>query len=81
MKEEKTENPQKYFSLEEAAHFLKLSKSFLYKLTMNRVIPHYKPNGKKIYFDVNDLEKFITKNRIISEDALKTKAANYLVND
>jgi excisionase family DNA binding protein len=81
MKEEKTKIPQKYLSLEEAAVFLKLSKSFLYKLTMNRVIPHYKPNGKKIYFDVSDLEKFITKNRIISEDALKTKAANYLVND
>ena len=28
-----------------------LSKSHLYKLTYTRQIPHYKPNGKQIYFD------------------------------
>ena len=29
-----------------------LSKSHLYKLTCNHQIPHYKPNGKQMYFDM-----------------------------
>lgn len=34
-----------------------VSRSFLYKLTMGRKIPHYKPNGKMIYFDLKDVEE------------------------
>ena len=38
-------------SFEEASRFLNLSKSYLYKLTSAGVIPHYKPQGKMIYFE------------------------------
>ena len=44
-------NPTKPLTLKEAAEFLDLSQSHLYKLTSERKIPHFKPNGKKIYFD------------------------------
>ena len=32
---------------DEAARYLGISKSYLYKLTMQQKIPHYKPMGKK----------------------------------
>ena len=39
-------------SFEEASRFLSLSKSYLYKLTSAGLIPHYKPQGKLIYFGI-----------------------------
>ena len=36
---------------DEVARYMGISKSYLYKLTMNRVIPHFKPTGKVCYFD------------------------------
>ena len=33
-----------------------LSKDYLYHLTSERVIPFHKPNGKKIFFDKEEVE-------------------------
>ena len=35
----------------EASAYLGLSESYLYKLTSSKRIPHYKPNGKLVYFN------------------------------
>ena len=35
--------------------FLNLSKSYLYKLTSGNLIPHYKPQGKMLYFEKAEL--------------------------
>ena len=43
-------------SFDEASKFLNLSKSYLYKLTSGGQIPHYKPQGKILYFDKKELE-------------------------
>lgn len=50
---------EKPLSFEEAADYLDLSKSWLYKLTARDAIPHYKPFGKKIYFLKTELDNFI----------------------
>mgnify|MGYP000384133206 CR=1 FL=1 len=42
-------------TLDEASVFLDASKSQLYKLTRTFAIPHYKPNGKTIYFSKEEL--------------------------
>ena len=36
---------------DEAAEYMGISKSYLYKLTMRKQIPHYKPMGKMCYFN------------------------------
>jgi len=48
----------------EAAQFLSMSKSSIYKLTSGKILPFYKPNGKKIYFNRLELEKWLRHNRI-----------------
>ena len=70
---------QKYLSLKEAAGYLGLSLSAMYKMTMGKTIPHFKPGGKIIYIDKRDLDKFIQKNRISSKDEMRTQAANYSI--
>ena len=46
-------------SFDEASKFLNLSKSYLYKLTSGNLIPHYKPQGKMLYFEKAELEAMV----------------------
>ena len=46
------------FNLDEAATYLSMSKSTLYKLTSKKEIPHYKPN-RFIFFERSELDKWI----------------------
>ena len=49
-------------SFEEACKYLNLTKSYLYKLTSAQMIPHYKPQGKMIYFEKDALEAWLRQN-------------------
>ena len=42
-------------TLEEAALFMGISRSTLYKMTHSSAIPFYRPNGKLIYFEKSEL--------------------------
>lgn len=61
----------------EASKYLGISKSHLYKLTMRREIPHYKPMGKCCYFNREELERWVQSNRIATGDEIKQQAQNY----
>lgn len=41
-----------------------LSKSYVYKLTYRKEIPYYKPNGKLIYFDRQEVENWMRQNKV-----------------
>lgn len=41
-----------------------LSKSYVYKLTCRKEIPYYKPNGKLIYFDRQEVENWMRQNKV-----------------
>ena len=56
-----------------------LSKSHLYKLTCTHQIPHYKPNGKQIYFDRAELEAWMKQNRVATQTEAQQQAINYIV--
>ena len=43
----------------EAAEYVGISRSQLYKLTYSNKIPHYKPRGKMVYFDRNELDEWM----------------------
>lgn len=61
----------------EASRYLGVSMSYLYKLTMDRMLPHYKPLGKMVYFNRHELEEWLQKNRVNSKDEAKQAAAAY----
>ena len=60
-------------SARQAADYLGISLSYLYKLTYGRTIPYYKPNGKLIYFIEADLCFWLTSKKIESIDVIVTK--------
>ena len=49
---------------DETARYMGISKSYLYKLTMTRKIPHYKPMGKVCYVNRQELEDFLQRNKV-----------------
>ncbi|MBN1970786.1 MAG: helix-turn-helix domain-containing protein [Candidatus Delongbacteria bacterium] len=57
---------KKYLSLEEAAEYLNLSKSTLYTYSSKGLIRFFKLRGRKLYFTVNDLDRFIERQSIKS---------------
>ncbi|GAA4769305.1 helix-turn-helix domain-containing protein [Flavobacterium columnare] len=63
----------------DACIYLELSQSHLYKLTSTGSIPHYKPNGKKLYFNRQELDNWLLRNRSNSIDEIEQEAANYLI--
>lgn len=65
-------------SFDEASKFLNLSKSYLYKLTSACLIPHYKPQGKMLYFDKNELEEWLRQNPVKTQAQISEQANSYL---
>ena len=59
---------------EEAARYMGISKSYLYKLTMRGEIPHYKPMGKMCYFNRAELEQWLQQNRCASATEVADRA-------
>jgi len=66
-------------SLQEAAEYLQTSKAQLYKLTSERTIPFYKPNGKKIYFKRDELDEWIYGSRVSPHHEIDAQASDYII--
>lgn len=63
----------------DACNYLDISASHLYKLTSQKSIPHFCPQGKKLYFNRTELDEWLQRNRQSSADEIETMAANYLL--
>ncbi|MHB8579445.1 MAG: helix-turn-helix domain-containing protein [Ignavibacteriaceae bacterium] len=53
------ENKSNLLNFNQAAQYLSISHSHLYKLTSQRKIPFHKPTGKYLYFFKSELDKWI----------------------
>ena len=51
------------FTLDEACEYLSISKSSMYKMNMEKVIPFYKPS-RKVYYKKSDLDEYLSSNRM-----------------
>lgn len=64
-------------TLDEAAQYTGMKKSYLYKLTAAKAIPHYKPNGKNCFFRRTELEDWLTTNPVATAADLTAAAQAY----
>ena len=67
-------------TLEEAALFMGISKSSLYKMTHKHELPFFRPNGKLIYFEKAELLKWMRQNRVMTEAETKDAATEHITN-
>jgi len=83
--EQKLDNIERYLQIgsktiltaDEAARMLDMKVSMIYSLTSRRKIPFYKPNGKKIFFKKDELEKWILSHRMDTDEEIRQKAINF----
>lgn len=61
----------------EAAVYLEVSHSHLYKLTSTGTIPAYKPNGKKLYFNREELNRWLLSNRQSSISDIEEEVSQF----
>ncbi len=71
---------EKPLTFDEAADYLGLSKSHLYKLTSANKIPHYKPQGKRLYFAQCELNTWLLRNPVKTTGKVEQEADDYIVN-
>lgn len=62
----------------EASIYLSLSIHYIRRLAREKELPSYKPNGKCIYFKVEDLDNYLLSNNRISNKKIMEKTAKYL---
>jgi excisionase family DNA binding protein len=67
-------------TFDEVASYTGLSKSYLYKLTSTAGIPHFKPQGKHIYFNKLEVDAWLQRNptKPLNEAELEEQAATYI---
>jgi excisionase family DNA binding protein len=80
IKELKIQNqpaPIEIMNINQVADYIGVAKSTIYKYTACRMIPHSK-QGKKIYFKKSELDEWITKNKVMTQEEIEIKAATYV---
>lgn len=73
------DNERDLMTTTEAARYLGLKSSYLYKLMMRRAIPYYKPGGKLCFFAKADLDAWLTRVRVKSQSEIDSEAARYSI--
>lgn len=67
---------RKFLTLDDTALFLGISKAFLYKMTADRAIPHYKPFSNNIFFSKAEIEEWVLRKEAKKEQKYNTYHKN-----
>ena len=62
----------------QAAEYLGIKKSYLHKMMMRKEIPFYKPNGKLCFFDKLELDQWLRRIRISTNEEVEQQAVAYI---
>lgn len=65
-------------TFDEGAAYTGLSKSYLYKLTSTGGIPCYKPQGKHIYFNKQEIDQWLLQGRKATTSEIEEAAINFV---
>ncbi|MDM1404499.1 helix-turn-helix transcriptional regulator [Myroides marinus] len=64
-------------NVQELSDYIGMSTSSIYKLVYNNVIPFYKPNGKILYFDREEINTWLRQNKSQSASQIEQQALEY----
>jgi excisionase family DNA binding protein len=63
----------------EGCEYTGLKSPTMYKHLHARRIPHYKPQGKLVYFKKDELDAWLLRNRVSTKDEISQSADEYLM--
>lgn len=61
-------------TIDELSDYLGLTPNYIRKLTHNKEIPYYKPMGKKLYFNREEIDDWILSSRVTTAEELRAEA-------
>lgn len=67
-------------TISECARYAGVSKSFIYKLTMDKKIPFYRPCGKLLFINRADWESWLRQNRSATAEEIGIEAQAFCMN-
>ena len=66
---------QKLWTISDVANYLDISKSYVYKLVMEKALPYYKPRGGRVYFDRAEVEAYVKSTRVTPNAEVRESVA------
>ena len=69
-----------FANTEEASLYLGLSIHYIRRLSREKALTSFKPNGKSIYFKISDLDDYLLSNKRIGKDHISQKSAKMIFN-
>jgi len=72
-----SDNKKEILSLKEVADYMGVSPSTIYKLTSARKIPYFKPGGKLVYFNRDEILTWLQSNPVATDENLTQRALNH----
>jgi len=75
---EQTLLKKEVLNFNETCQYLDISESHLYKLTSRKQIPHFCPQGKRLYFNRQELDRWLQQHRQISDVEIEQQASDYV---
>lgn len=64
---------KKVLNFQELVEYTSLSQSYLYKLTSKGDIPFYRPNGKQLYFNREEIDAWLLRNRSKTNEEIQNE--------
>ena len=64
-------------TIDDVALITGFTKGHIYRLTSGQKIPHYKPNGRTLYFKKEEIEDWMLQNKIQTNTEIERAATTY----
>ena len=64
-------------TIDDVALITGFTKGHIYRLTSGQKIPHYKPNGRTLYFKKEEIEDWMLQNKIRTNTEIESAATTY----
>lgn len=68
------------FTVEDVVNYTGFSKSYVYKLVHNNILPYSKPNNQTLFFVKTEIDEWMLQNKSKSISQIEQEAHNYVNN-
>lgn len=72
------DSSKEILNVEDLINYTGYKRSYIYKLVHKNIIPYSKPNGKTLFFEKSEINKWLLKNKSLSNSEIEKEAINYI---
>ncbi|MGV8994534.1 MAG: helix-turn-helix transcriptional regulator [Flavobacterium sp.] len=65
------------FTVDDVVNYTGFSKSYVYKLVHNNILPYSKPNNRTLFFTKKEIDEWLLQNKSKSVSQLQSEASTY----